>query len=212
MRLSFLYFQSMSDQKFEEQARIKKMRKDFQSVANNAVMKLWIRSNNPDRQKTKEDDEPFIDALVDNRYRIKKYIANGSFGHTWVAEDTLRGAPTAPVVCCLKTPRARHDMNCKLADALKEIREELAASRMLMGLKQPRGMVNVLDVSPKGQPAPIVTRANVIGNIHFIVQEFCEAGDFHGFTQRGLDESEAKELGKEVSSRKYYIELDCRFI
>ena len=92
-------------------------------------------SLNPDadiEEKAKKvKSAPLIGALVDKRYRIIRYISNGSFKHGWLAIDTKNVDSLGRCArVFLSTMRALHDGGSH-KETRREMRREMRVSRLL---------------------------------------------------------------------------------
>ena len=76
----------------------------------------------------------------------------------------------------------------ELEGRLEEIAAELAMTRRLakereLFHKHPN-IVNILEVTEKNAPQPVyIPKFDVFSKIHYIVQDFCEGGDFYQYLQ-----------------------------
>ena len=139
-------------------------------------------SLNPDadiEEKAKKvKSAPLIGALVDKRYRIIRYISNGSFKHGWLAIDTKNVDSLGRCArVFLSTMRALHDGGSH-KETRREMRREMRVSRLLhehlfLSSSLLEHIVSVRDVTTA--PRPIELSNGLSAKIHFIVNDFCEA-------------------------------------
>ena len=139
-------------------------------------------SLNPDadiEEKAKKvKSAPLIGALVDKRYRIIRYISNGSFKHGWLAIDTRNVDSLGRCArVFLSTMRALHDGGSH-KETRREMRREMRVSRLLhehlfLSSSLLEHIVSVRDVTTA--PRPIELSNGLSAKIHFIVNDFCEA-------------------------------------
>lgn len=147
-------------------------------VAHEGPLRLW----GPRDEKNyfpKQPAHPFQGALVDNRYRVNRYFANGSFCHCFTAWDSLHDR-----IICLKTFKPVHfyqsvTENAAWSDIAKGLlacrnQKRLQETKLKEMTEQRKYMVEVVHVTNDHEPVPILLKNGLSGYIHIICEEYCE--------------------------------------
>lgn len=139
------------------------------------------------------EEPPLIDAILNSRYRIKKHLSGGSFGHGWLARDTLQGGTEV----FIKIFRAEHDFkgprgtggneeaqrHNDLLNKRWQCFEEMQATRRMVSEKlfqeEVQGLVAIKFVTAENAPGTIQlmregNKLGLSGPLHFIVNDLCQ--------------------------------------